>query len=460
MTKSTNARITLSLAYLAYLRLFARVQLAKIRPTIIGITGSAGKTSLLLAITAILQKDAKVKVSHQANSESGIPLNILGIQPRDYSHLDWTRMALLAPFKLLTNWQRYEYYVAEMGIDRPEPPKNMEYLLTVLQPTIGVFMNALPVHGQYFDKLVPPEVLDPHQRREKMTDAIANEKGKLIRSLPTSGTAILNLDDSRVRRFVHRTKAQVMTFATRGRADLRAWDITLDRRGFSMSLSEGTRMRHLSVPLLLPRHYAQTFLAAVAVGRACGRSLDSCIESLSTSFRLPPGRMTVLPGIKATTILDSSYNASPQTVEGALELLDRVATGRKVAVLGDMRELGSIARQEHEALAVKVATIADLVVTVGPLMRDCFVPKLLSLGFSSENLASFLDPFRAAQSLAKLVRTGDTILVKGSQNTIFLEIVVEKLLKDPNDATRLCRRSHFWQRQRKKLSAQGKNQAS
>ena len=439
--------------FLLYLRELAKLQLLKGRSTVIGITGSAGKTSMRNAVAAILKDSFRVKVSSKANSESGIPLNILGLTPKDYSFFDWVRLALLAPLKLLTNWEAYDFYVVEMGIDSPHPPKNMEYLLTIVKPTIAVFLNTLPVHSQYFDALVPKGIKDPRQRAQRIADHIAKEKGKLIRSLPKSGTAILNLDDRRVAAFAEQTEARVLSFATHTPADLTARDVKVSLSGFSVKVQEGSQTQELNLPLLLDAHYAQTLVGALAVGRACGLSLNYSIRSLVKNFRLPPGRMTVFSGIKGTTILDSSYNASTATMLSALDLLKKVAPGRKVAVLGDMRELGEISCVEHEKVAEVAARIADLIITVGPLMRRFAVPKLHSLGFPRRNLASFVNTHAAAKALRvrEMVAKGDTILVKGSQNTIFLEIVVQKLLRDRRDEKRLCRQTPFWDKKREEL---------
>lgn len=441
----------LAFLVLIYLRELAKIQLKKIRPKVIGITGSAGKTSLRNAIAAILKDNYRAKVSIKANSESGIPLNILGLKPIDYSLLDWIRLTILAPIKLLTNWDYYDIYVAEMGIDNPNPPKNMEYLLTIIKPSIGVFLNALPVHSQFFDELVPLSVTNSKKRGEKVADLVAAEKGKLIRSLPKSGTAVLNLDDERVKKLVRRTKAHVITFATKGRADLTASEIKTELHGFSMQVREKDDLETLKLKQALDEHYAQTFLGAIAVGRAFGLSLKECTTKLELNFRLPPGRMSILQGINQTTILDSSYNASRQTMISALELLSKITRKRKIAILGDMRELGKIARKEHEEVAKVAKDSADVVIAVGPMMRKWFVPQLVKLGFDEAKITSFINPYEAASAAPDLIKKEDTILVKGSQNTIFLEIVVEKLLQNPQDMRLLCRRGKFWDAKRREF---------
>ncbi|OGY18654.1 MAG: hypothetical protein A2900_02640 [Candidatus Chisholmbacteria bacterium RIFCSPLOWO2_01_FULL_50_28] len=444
---------TIAFLLLIYFRELAKLQLRKASPTIIGITGSAGKTSLRNAIAAVLKDHRKIKVSLKANSESGIPLNILGLSPKDYSFFDWARLSLLAPITLLTNWEPYDVYIAELGIDSPLPPKNMEYLLTIVRPAIGVFLNVLPVHGQFFDGLVPQTIKDPKERRARVSDAIAEEKGKLITSLPKTGVAILNADDPKVIAFFGKTKARVVTFGVRHKADLMAKDIGISLGGFSMVCKEDAKEEvKLKLGQLFPKHYAQTFLAAIAVGRYLGLSLAQCVRGLQTHFQLPKGRMSIIPGIRGTVILDSSYNASRKTMEDALQTLREVAPQRKIAILGDMRELGSVAKLEHEEVAKIAARTTDMVVTVGPQMKQWFTPELIKLGFPRKNLWSATGPYEALDIAKKLMKDKDTVLIKGSQNALFLEIVTQGLMQNPKDANKLlCRRGRFWDGKREQL---------
>src|SRR3989344_7525274 len=138
-------------AILYYLRFFARLQLRKFHPLIIGVTGSAGKSSCVAAIECVLTGKRQIKATKQLNSETGIPLAILDIAMEDYTPADWLKAMLLAPAKILTNWKRFDTFVVEMGIDSPVPPKNMEYLLTIVQPAMGVFLNVAGAHTQNFD---------------------------------------------------------------------------------------------------------------------------------------------------------------------------------------------------------------------------------------------------------------------------------------------------------------------
>jgi UDP-N-acetylmuramyl pentapeptide synthase len=375
-------------------------------------------------VAAVLKDSQTIKVSYKANSESGIPLNILNISPRDFSPLDWLRMIILAPFKVLTDWQRYDIYVVEMGIDSPTPPKNMEYLLTIIKPDIGIFLNALPVHTAFFGK--------------GGVKAIAAEKGKLIEALPADGLAVINGDDPLTFQFGDKTRARMMTFGKNQKNEVRCESWVVARGNTSFVFNAGKEVGKLSLPYLLPEHYGGSFAAALCVALSKGKRLSESITLLESHFRLPPGRATLLKGVHQSMIIDSSYNASPAPTMDMLDLLDKVPAKRKFCLLGDMQELGEEADDMHEKVVARAMEVSDEVHLVGPLMR-----KNMMAGAIWHEQA-----VKAAEVLKATFKEGDVLLVKGSQNEIFLEVAVEQLLADPGDAKKLCRRGEFWERKR------------
>ena len=377
-------------------------------------------TDVIAALSAeinILKEKYKIKVSRKANSELGIPLNILGFKGRNYSLIDWLWVVPMALVKLLFNWEKYDVYVVEMGVDSPKRPKNMEYLLTIVRPQIGVFINALAVHSEEFNMLPG-----------KVVDQIANEKGKLITSLPETGTAVLNANDKRVLRFNNKTKAKVIEF---------------DKLSVNIPSQ------------VMDGHYQEIFAGAVAVGGVFQIEKTKAINNLKKNFKLPPGRMTKISGIKGTIILDSSYNASGKPMVAALETLTKVARGKKIAVIGDMRELGKQAKREHEIVAREIIGKVDELVLIGPLMKKYLEPEVLRLGFNKNKIHWYADAYQALEALeVSIVQGEETILIKGSQNTMFLEIIVEGLMKDKDMAKKLlCRRGKFWDKKRKLLQS-------
>ena len=155
--------------------------------------------------------------------------------------------------------------------------------------------------------------------------------------------------------------------------------------------------------------------------------------------------MSLFKGIKNTIIIDSSYNASKISTLGALDLLNKIGSKRKrIFVFGDMRELGSQAKIEHEQIAKKILKTVDRLVLIGFLTKKYVLPVVSS----KIPVKWFKNSWLAGDWLKKNINGEEIILVKGSQNTIFTEIVVKKLLVNKKDKTRLCRRGKFWDRQR------------
>ncbi len=434
--------------FLTYLRFLAKIQLLKIRPKIIGITGTAGKTSARNAVSAVLQNDFKLKISYKANSETGLPLNILGLQMKSYSWLDWLRVSVLAPLQLLFNWKKYDIYIAEMGIDSPFPPKNMGYLLTIFKPHIGIFLNAEAMHSMEFDSLVSTQ--DPAKRVEQIKNLIAAEKGRMIEALPEDGAAILNTDDVNVFRFKDLIRAKIIGFGKNEQAQIKIKNINQSLDGTSFEYQFHHHHLRLNFPnYLLPDHYAHTFAAALACVAAVGTDLNKAAENLEQNYKLPPGRSSLIKGINQSRILDSSYNASAKPTIDALQLLDHVGPGRKLALLGDLRELGQETGFEHKRVAKAAKKVCDFVVLVGPAMKQYALPILQKAGVKSVWLP---DAYRAAELLKKELQPKDMLLVKGSQNTLLLEVVVEKLMAEPERAEELlCRRGKYWDQKRKEL---------
>lgn len=424
---------------LYYLRFFAKLQLRKYAPDVIGITGSAGKSSAKQAVATILGNKYRLKVTGKANSESGIPLDILEIKPDDFSLLDWVRMMILAPMRLLFLWKPVEKYVVEMGIDAPNPPKNMEYLLSIIQPRTALFLNAYPVHSQAFDAVVPNRY--PGNRTQAIIEAIAAEKGKLITALPKNGLAILNADQPEVAAFADKTAATVMFFGKKSGADVEFVEALYEKQGTRFEFRSSKESASVMLHSYLPDYVGMTLAAALCVNKDEGNSLAEGCDRLSKHYSMPPGRMSVFEGVNNSVIIDSSYNASAEPVVGALSMLKKLPAKRRLAILGDMRELGEETESETKRVVLFAREACDQLVLVGPIMK----------GFSMNADQWFATAAEAGEFVKSQLQPGDYVLVKGSQNTIFLEMAVEKLLEHKADAHKLCRRGAYWNDVRAKL---------
>lgn len=435
-SRSAGKKI-LTTIVLDYFRYFAKLQLKKnSRATIIGITGSNGKTSTRLAIVHILRGRGVVKHSEHANSESGISLNILGLRPTSYSLLDWLRLILLTPIKFVTNWEHYDYYVVEMGIDSPDKPKNMAYLLKIIRPHVGVVLNVDLAHSLNFDRLVKDT--SPLRRRDKLVRVIAKEKMQLAKGIKKSGVAVINIDQKELAAEQRDIVARQITFGKSAKADLRI----LDNSRFSY-LGHTYKLKQSDI---FDDSYAYTFAAAIATAASVGIPPSISIPSLE-NYHAPAGRMRIFPGLSGSTIIDSSYNASPASMQGALKLLKRLAGHhKKIAVIGDMRELGTTAKLAHKNLADWLIQYADEVILYGELTAEYTLPVLVSKKFPVHHFESIA---KLNKYLHSAFKPKSYVLVKGSQNNIFLERAVESILANPSDIARLCRRGPYWDKLRR-----------
>jgi len=387
---------------LNYLKFFARLQLSKVRfiqklkkrqLNIIGITGSAGKSSTLYACQAVLSSHFKVKTNDGYNSESGLPLSIIDLKITDYNLLSWLKIIFLCPIKLLINWQSYDILILEMGIDSASWPKNMEYLLSVVKPNIAIFLNVSPVHLANFKNL----------------DEIAQEKAKLVNQ---AKTAIINNQDKLIKKYTQ-NKNIIEIIPTKIKFD----------------------------NFYLPDIYQISFGAALSLARIFNINYQEAVKNIQTNFVLPPSRSSILEGIKNTTIIDSSYNSSPIACTELLKFLATFKT-KKIAILGDMRELGDSSKEEHQKIYDLAIKSADLIISVGPETKKYF----------GDKSHKFIYWWQATEFLKNQIKGDETILVKGSQNTIFLEELVKSILKNPSDVSKICRQSKFWLKTKTKFN--------
>lgn len=434
-----------------WLRFWAKLQLRKYSPDVIGITGSAGKTSTMHAVEAILRDKYVTKMSVKANSASGIPLHILGLELANYSLLSWIKIGLLAPIQFLIVWKPCEKYIIEMGVDGPDYPNNMESLLRIVQPRTGIFLNAAPMHSEPFDHLVSEK--EPEKRRKAIVRLIANEKGKLIEGLPAEGLAILNGDQTEISQFTKKTAAQVMTFGVHRESVVQLIGVERSLKGtsFLFSYAGTTEKLHFN-QLLLADHFGFSFAAALCVAIDEDFSLKEGIELLSRNFKIPPGRSSLLPGIKGSLIIDSSYNSSAEPLLDMLTMLSELKGGRSLALLGDIRELGVETAYEHELIARAAMTHCDGVFLVGPLMKMHVLPLLEKHSGKDFEVHWFAKASLAAHAIRKMLRPTDVLLVKGSQNELLLEIAVGLLMRRQHEAEKLlCRRGAYWDSRRQAL---------
>jgi len=226
-------------------------------------------------------------------------------------------------------------------------------------------------------------------------------------------------------------------------ADLKMSDLSFSVEGieFKLAYKEEEVVVHLA---LLGAAQAYVVLPAIATALVQGFSLEEAVNAVK-DYKLPVGRMNPIEGVKDTMIIDSSYNASPESVKEALDVL-AVSAGRKIAVLGSMNELGSVSERKHREIGGYAVERADVIVTVGDEAK-WMGEEAVTAGFNNENLQHYDNAISAADYVKTVIREGDTILVKGSQNRVRLERLVKKIMKEPWRAVSLLvRQEDDWKK--------------
>ncbi|MEK7599369.1 MAG: UDP-N-acetylmuramoyl-tripeptide--D-alanyl-D-alanine ligase [Patescibacteria group bacterium] len=409
------------------LELESKLILKKYQPEIIAITGSVGKTSVKEAIFAVLAAKFSVRKSEKSyNSELGVTLALIGAANAWYSSVKWLKNIFQGIKLIISRDKSYpKLIILELGADRPG---DISRLIRYIQPKVGVVtaIGEVPVHVEFFAG----------------AEELAAEKAKLVEILEPLGWAVLLADDDAVSDMKEKTRAQTLTYGFDEHADIRASEYLILYREENRFFPEGVSFKvdhgGSSIPIRLfnvfGRQAVYAALAAVAIGIIYKMNLVEIAEALAR-FSAPPGRLKLIEGEKETWILDDTYNASPQAMHAALDLLRDLPAKRKIAVLGDMLELGQFTIQAHRKVGGQARGIADIVITVGP--RSKFIAdELIQSGFESGRLYSVSDSIAAGKELEKIIKPGDLILVKGSQ-AMRMERVVEEIMARPEEKEKL-----------------------
>jgi len=415
----------------------AKLVLKKYKPKIIAITGSVGKTSTKDAIFIVLSKFKTVRKSQKSfNSEIGLPLTILGC-PNGWSNpVIWIEN-ILQGFSLILFKKVYpEYLVLEVGVGKPGDIK--KNVAPWLHPDIVVITRFpdKPVHVEFF----------------KNAEEIVEEKSALAFALKKDGVLVLNHDDDKVynvhlkanRRTVsygfNENATYKITYPVYLSTNINGEEVT---RGISFKLEHDGHTFPVMLPHIVGMNFIGSALASIAVAAEIGCDLLTSLDYIS-EYKTPPGRLSFIEGMNNSTIIDDTYNSSPVAAEAALDVLREMKGKRKIAVLGDMLELGKLTEEEHHLLGEKVSKIAKILVLVGP--RSKFIAEgALENGFNKKDLYSFESSKTAAKFMAGALEKGDLILVKGSQG-VRLERVVEAIMAHPElKNSLLCRQEREWQ---------------
>ncbi len=392
-----------------YFRYFAMRVLKRWQPRIIAVTGSAGKTTMMTMLEHEIGK--KAHYSHDANSAFGVPFDILGLKGIRGSKLRWIWLILAAPFKSIFKRRKEPFYVVEIDGERPH---EAEFLADFLKPEVTIWVSIGLSHAVQFEKEVE------NGNFKNLKEAITAEFANL--PLNTSKRVYIDADSKLMVEATEGIKAKVIPIR---KSELKKYVVYPDSTDFTY----GDTTFHFNHPE--PRDIAfNLFVIRDLMGY-----LKLKFNSDFSDIKVAPGRSSYFKGVKGIDIVDSSYNAHMISMVSVLDMAKRMHAEKKWLVIGDIVDQGSLEEEEHTKLAKLIAEAKpEKVILVGKRTKKYTAPELKRLGVSA---VATLDPKKALEYIEKHITGKETLFFKGSQ---YLEWIIEKLLANPADAKKLCRR--------------------
>ncbi len=431
------------------LRRMASMLLRRHRPQIVAITGSVGKTTTKEMVAKVLEVNFRVRKNDKNyNNEIGVPLTIIGASSGGSSWWGWLKVEMTW-MKAMLSSSYPEILVLEMGADRPG---DIEYLCSFVPIKVGILTNVGISHLEYF----------------KNKKALLREKAKLLRSVEGAGLAIGNHDNPDILEVLKSLNANQTSFGFEKGAAMQASDITFNYeektagasekapevilpRGISFKVTYQGKIIPVKLSHSLGRPQVYAAMVALLTGEYFKVNLLEGVQALE-EFYPPAGRTVMLEGIKHTALIDDTYNSAPDSSQAALDALGEVKAQRKIAVLGDMLELGSEEEAAHRQAGQQAAELRlNCLIGVGDRMKKAveeFRKNTPSKRNETEENCKgvwFESPEEAKFYLQEILEPGDLVLVKGSQG-VRMEKVVEEVMAHPERKEELLtRQDTYWQ---------------
>ncbi len=420
---------------------FTRLILKKYQPKIIAITGSVGKTSGKDAIFEIIKNRELARKSEKSfNSEIGLPLTVIGADNPWQNPLGWLLVFYQA---LVLIWQKKSYpktLVLEVGADRPG---DISKIAPMLCPDIVVITSfgEVPVHVEFFAS----------------RDSLIAEKASLVLAAKKEALIVACGDDKDAKKIAQKSGRNFVLygFGIENKVRGNPPEIIFEESekgalpkiaGLESVIKVHGEVGELKINGFLGKSKILAQLSALAVAHHEKIPLTEAVNLL-TKTPWQPGRQKIIAGLKESTIIDDTYNSSPKALEDALESLFLAGRGggRKIAVLGDMLELGIESVPEHERLGKLVREKADLLITCG-IRAKGFGAGAISAGMPALAVLETKDSIEAGKTLQKVLQAGDIALVKGSQS-MRMEKAVEEVMKNPREKNDLLvRQDGIWEK--------------
>ena len=429
-------KITFKKVIAYILRIESQLVLWKYKPKIVAITGSVGKTSTKDAVYAVLSKISYVRKSEKSfNSEIGLPLTVLGVPNGWNNPLTWLSNVWKGLWLFVWPHKYPKWLVLEVGIGKPNDMKQTASWLK----TDAVIMTAIgdtPPHIEFFDS---------HKH-------LVEEKSQLIKTLKTDGLLVLNADDEVVLEMKNKSKRKYITYGFKeganvlGSSDSIFYNDKSEPEGIIFRIDEDGKSLPVVIDGVFGRNHVYASLATLALCSGLKFNMLDAIQALK-NYDVPPGRMRLLKGINGSLIIDDTYNSSPFASLSALKTLSEIKlsgqTVRRIAILGDMLELGRHTLEAHINIGKIAKENVDVLMVVG-LRAKSIKDGALEAGMNKENIFEFLNSSDAAIFVKSFVQKNDVVLIKGSQGVRMERVVGEILLDQKNKKNLIVRQDKEW----------------
>jgi len=407
------------------LRIESKLVLLKYKPKIVAITGSVGKTSTKDAVYAVISGVSYVRKSEKSfNSEIGLPLTILGCPNGWGNPIIWSKNILVGLKLIIFRNQYPKWLVLEVGVGHPGDMKRTASWLKT-DVVIITAIGETPAHIEFFNS------------RKHLVE----EKAGLIKTLKKGGVLVLNADDETVLEMKNKTKHRTITYGFKEGADLRGsgdnifYDEKKCPQGIIYRVDEEGKSLPVVIKGVFGKNHVYASLGALALTSGLKFNMLEAINKLQ-DYDVPPGRMRLLKGVNDSLIIDDTYNSSPFACRSGLETLGEVKNmGRKIAVLGDMLELGKHTKNAHEEIGRIVPEKAGVLLVVGQRALS-IKTGALEAGMNSENIFDFGNSYQAGEFLKNFIKKDDLVFIKGSQG-MRMERTVEQVMQEKENRVKL-----------------------
>lgn len=393
----------------------------KHKPIVVAVAGSVGKTSTKLAIATVLSEKYRVLVQ---NGNYNVALSV------PFIFFDRELPSLTNPFSWFSAWLHAEkvvrgpfpYDIVVIELSPDELDQDVAFK-DIINPDITVLTAVSAEHMEYFS------TLDTIAEKEF---AIATHCRKLLLGSD-------DIDATYINRYTKDSVQPVLRYGFVSPADCLITQVPNDTKTVQLHFKDGSEL--VAQSSLIAKHSLKSLAAAVLIAKELSLTNEQIVAGTANVVPFA-GRMQLLKGIKDSTIIDDSYNASPLAVAAALETLQSVDAPQRIALLGNMNELGDMSKDAHEQIGTLCdAQKLDLVVTLGKDANQYTATVAEQNGCKVVRTNS---PYEAGKVIADNLQTGAYVLIKGSQNGVFSEEAIKSLLADPNDASKLVRQSAYW----------------